>query len=73
MAKEKQENELETSIKTDESIDVAVEEKGKKIVSETDKKFNTVDTFINVAAFTERGTILSTTEENYDKNFIGLS
>ena len=41
----------------------------KKIVSETDKKFNTVDSFINVAAFTERGTILSTTEENYDKNF----
>ena len=41
----------------------------KKIISETDKKFNTVDSFINVAAFTERGTILSTTEENYDKNF----
>ena len=41
----------------------------KKIVSETDKKFSTVDSFINVAAFTERGTILSTTEENYDKNF----
>ena len=41
----------------------------RKIVSETDKKFNTVDSFINVAAFTERGTILSTTEENYDKNF----
>ena len=34
----------------------------KKIVSESDKKFNTVDSFINVAAFTERGTILSTTE-----------
>ena len=29
----------------------------------------TIDSFINVAAFTERGTILSTTEENYDKNF----
>jgi len=41
----------------------------KKIISETDKKFNTVDSFINVAAFTERGTILSTTEENFDKNF----
>ena len=41
----------------------------KKLVSETDKKFNTIDRFINVAAFTERGTILSTTEENYDKNF----
>ena len=41
----------------------------KKIISETDKKFTTIDSFINVAAFTERGTILSTTEENYDKNF----
>lgn len=41
----------------------------KRIVAETDKKFKTVDSFINVAAFTERGTILSTTEENYDKNF----
>jgi len=41
----------------------------RKIISETDKKFKTIDSFINVAAFTERGTILSTTEENYDKNF----
>ena len=41
----------------------------RNIVSETDKNFKTVDSFINVAAFTERGTILSTTEENYDKNF----
>ena len=41
----------------------------RRIVLETDKNFKTVDSFINVAAFTERGTILSTTEENYDKNF----
>ena len=40
MAKEKQENELGNSIKTDGSIDVAVEEKGKNIVSETTKKIN---------------------------------
>ena len=40
MAKEKKENELENSIKTDGSIDVAVEEKGKNIVSETTKKIN---------------------------------
>ena len=40
MAKEKQENELENIIKTDGSIDVAVEEKGKNIVSETTKKIN---------------------------------
>jgi len=37
MAKEKQENELETAIKADESIDVAVEKEGKKLVSETTK------------------------------------
>ena len=41
----------------------------KKIVSETDKKFGTVNSFINVAAFTGRGTILSTTPENYEKMF----
>ena len=40
MAKEKQENELENSIKTDGSIDVAVEEKGENIVSDTTKKIN---------------------------------
>ena len=35
MAKEKQENELETSIKADASVDVAVEQKEKNMVSET--------------------------------------
>ena len=35
MAKEKQEKELETSIKTAASVDVAVEQKEKKMVSET--------------------------------------
>ena len=35
MAKEKQEKELETAIKADTSIDVTVEQKEKKIVSET--------------------------------------
>ena len=40
MAKEKQENELGNSIKTDGSIDVAVEEKGENIVSETTNKIN---------------------------------
>ena len=35
MAKENQENELETGIKTDGSIDVAVEKKEKEMVSET--------------------------------------
>jgi len=37
MAKEKQESELETSIKTDGSVDVAVEPKEKNLVSETTK------------------------------------
>ena len=40
MAKEKQENELETGIKAGATIEVAVEEKGKNIVSETTKKIN---------------------------------
>ena len=35
MAKEKQENELETSIKTDGSVDVAVAKEEKNLVSET--------------------------------------
>ena len=35
MAKEKQEKELETGIKADPSVDVAVEQKEKNMVSET--------------------------------------
>ena len=35
MAKEKQETDLETGIKTDASVDEAVEQKGEKLVSET--------------------------------------
>ena len=35
MAKDKQEKELETLIKADTSVDVAVEQKGKKMVSKT--------------------------------------
>ena len=40
MAKEKQEKELETVIKADESVDVAVEQKEKNLVSETTKTFS---------------------------------
>ena len=40
MAKEKQENELETGIKADASIDVAVEQKGEKMVSKTKQNFS---------------------------------
>ena len=45
MAKEKQENELETAVKADGSIDVTVEKKEKKLVSETTKT-NSVSTLI---------------------------
>ena len=41
----------------------------KKVISNTDKKFGTVHSLINSAAFTERGTILSTTQKNYEKMF----
>ena len=50
MAKEKQENELETSIKADGSIDVAVEKDEKKLVSETKKTIsfsNLIEEFEN--------------------------
>ena len=45
MAKEKQENELETGVKADGSIDVTVEKEEKNLVSETTKK-NGVSTLI---------------------------
>ena len=41
----------------------------RNIISLTDKEFGTVNSLINVAGCTERGTILSTTLDNYDKNF----
>ena len=50
MAKEKQEKELETSSKTDESIDVAVEKEEKNLVSETTKNisvYNLIEEFEN--------------------------
>ena len=50
MAKEKQENELETTIKTDGSIDVAVEQKEENLVSEIKKTIsvsNLIEEFEN--------------------------
>jgi len=50
MAKEKKENELETSLEADGSIDVAVEQKEKNLVSETKKTFsvsNLIEEFEN--------------------------
>lgn len=41
----------------------------KKIVSMTDNEFGTVNSLVNVAGYTERGTILSETLDNYEKNF----
>ena len=41
----------------------------RNIISLTDKEFGTVNSLINVAGYTERGTILSTTLDNYDKNY----
>jgi len=41
----------------------------KKIILETEKAFGTIHSLVNVAAFTERGTILSTTMDNYDQCF----
>ena len=40
MAKEKQEKDLETVIKADESVDLAVEQKEKNMVSETTQTLN---------------------------------
>ena len=40
----------------------------KNIIHSTDELFGTVDSLINVAGFTERGTIISTTVENFDAN-----
>ncbi|MBW3072757.1 50S ribosomal protein L19 [Prochlorococcus marinus str. MU1404] len=50
MAKEKKENELETSTNADGSIDVAVEQKEEKLVSDTTKKIcvsNLIEEFEN--------------------------
>jgi NAD(P)-dependent dehydrogenase (short-subunit alcohol dehydrogenase family) len=39
------------------------------IVKKTDSTFGKINSLINVAGFTERGTILSTTQDNYNRNF----
>ena len=49
--------------------DLSKEEDCRNIIKLTDDKFGKVNSLINVAGFTERGTILSTTMENYDMNF----
>ena len=49
--------------------DLSKVEDCKKIVELTDREFGTVNSLVNVAATTERGTILSTTLQNYEENF----
>ena len=49
--------------------DLSKVEDCKKIVALTDKEFGTVHSLVNVAGYTERGTILSATLENYENNF----
>ena len=41
----------------------------KKIISQTDKKFGTINSLINCAAYTGRGTILSTSQKEYQRMF----
>ena len=41
----------------------------KRIISQTDKKFGTINSLINCAAYTGRGTILSTSQKEYEKMF----
>ena len=49
--------------------DLSKVEDCKKIVALTDTEFGTVHSLVNVAGYTERGTILSATIENYENNF----
>jgi NAD(P)-dependent dehydrogenase (short-subunit alcohol dehydrogenase family) len=49
--------------------DLSKEKDCRNIIKLTDETFGQVNSLINVAGFTERGTILSTTMENYDMNF----
>ena len=49
--------------------DLSKEQDCRNIVKLTDKNFGRINSLINVAGFTERGTILSTTMENYDMCF----
>ena len=49
--------------------DLFKEKDCRNIIKLTDENFGKIDSLINVAGFTERGTILSTTMENYEKCF----
>ena len=49
--------------------DLSIVDDCKKIVSLTDKTFGTVNSLVNVAGYTQRGTILSASLENFENNF----
>ena len=49
--------------------DLANVEDCRNIVKLADKEFGTIHTLINAAGYTQRGTILSATLENYENNF----
>ena len=49
--------------------DLANVEDCRNIVKCADKEFGTINTLINAAGYTQRGTILSATLENYENNF----
>ena len=49
--------------------DLNESEECQNIVKKTDTAFGKINSLINVAGFTERGTILSTTLDNYNRNF----
>ena len=49
--------------------DLANVEDCRNIVKSADKEFGTIHTLINAAGYTQRGTILSATLENYESNF----
>ena len=49
--------------------DLFEEKDCRNIIKLTDENFGKIDSLINVAGFTERGTILSTTMENYERCF----
>ena len=49
--------------------DLNESEECQNIVKKTDSAFGKINSLINVAGFTERGTILSTTLDNYNRNF----
>ena len=49
--------------------DLFEEKDCRKIIESTDKTFGKVHCLVNVAGFTERGTILSTTMDNYENCF----